>query len=103
MARVLIGTSGWHYESWRGPFFPKGLPLKQQLEYYSRHFETTELNGVFYRTPSFDAVEGFEIHYPLEAAVGQFGQQPRPDRGAAEIVGRQGWPGAVSAAAEFRG
>lgn len=23
MARVLIGTSGWHYESWRGPFFPR--------------------------------------------------------------------------------
>jgi D-arabinose 1-dehydrogenase-like Zn-dependent alcohol dehydrogenase len=31
MARVLIGTSGWHYNSWRGPFFPKGLPLKCQL------------------------------------------------------------------------
>jgi len=24
MARAfLIGTSGWHYASWRGPFFPK--------------------------------------------------------------------------------
>jgi glycine/D-amino acid oxidase-like deaminating enzyme len=31
MAKVLIGTSGWHYDSWRGPFFPKGLPLKNQL------------------------------------------------------------------------
>src|SRR6185437_5334626 len=57
MARVLIGTSGWHYESWRGPFFPKGLPLKEQLEHYSEQFETTELNGVFYRTPSLDAVK----------------------------------------------
>jgi uncharacterized protein YecE (DUF72 family) len=60
MARVLIGTSGWHYESWRGPFFPKGLPLKKQLEYYSRQFETTELNGVFYRTPSLEAVKGWQ-------------------------------------------
>ena len=59
MARVLIGTSGWHYESWRGPFFPKGLPLKKQLEYYSGQFGTTELNGVFYRTPSFEAVKGW--------------------------------------------
>jgi uncharacterized protein YecE (DUF72 family) len=59
MARVLIGTSGWHYESWRGPFFPKGLPLKKQLEYYSQQFDTTELNGVFYRTPSFEAVKGW--------------------------------------------
>jgi uncharacterized protein YecE (DUF72 family) len=26
MARVLAGTSGWSYASWRGPFFPTGLP-----------------------------------------------------------------------------
>src|SRR4051794_7365973 len=56
MARVLIGTSGWHYDSWRGPFFPKGLPLKEQLPYYASQFSTTELNGVFYRTPTVEAV-----------------------------------------------
>jgi uncharacterized protein YecE (DUF72 family) len=56
MARVLIGTSGWHYESWRGPFFPGGLRGKDQLQYYASQFRTTELNGVFYRTPSLDAV-----------------------------------------------
>jgi uncharacterized protein YecE (DUF72 family) len=59
MARVLIGTSGWHYDSWRGPFFPKGLPLKEQLPYYSSQFWTTELNGVFYRTPTPQAVTGW--------------------------------------------
>ena len=52
MARVLIGTSGWHYNSWRGPFFPKGLPIKYQLQYCASQFPTTELNGVFYRTPA---------------------------------------------------
>jgi uncharacterized protein YecE (DUF72 family) len=57
MARVLIGTSGWHYDSWKGPFFPKGLPLKQQLAYYASRFQTTELNGVFYRTPTTLAVK----------------------------------------------
>jgi uncharacterized protein YecE (DUF72 family) len=56
MVRVLIGTSGWHYDSWRGPFFPTGLALKDQLKYYSTQFYTTELNGVFYRTPSLDTV-----------------------------------------------
>src|ERR1700716_1794511 len=56
MARVLIGTSGWHYDSWRGPFFPKGLPIKHQLQYYASQFATTELNGVFYRTPTPEAV-----------------------------------------------
>jgi uncharacterized protein YecE (DUF72 family) len=56
MARILIGTSGWHYDSWRGPFFPKRLPLKHQLQYYASQFPTTELNGVFYRTPTPEAV-----------------------------------------------
>src|SRR6201747_388137 len=51
MARVLIGTSGWHYDSWRGPFFPTGLPLKEQLQFYASQFPSAELNGVFYRTP----------------------------------------------------
>jgi uncharacterized protein YecE (DUF72 family) len=56
MARVFIGTSGWHYQSWRGVFFPKGLPVKNQLQYYASQFSTTELNSVFYRTPTREAV-----------------------------------------------
>src|SRR3979409_781293 len=59
MARVLIGTSGWHYDSWRGPFFPKGLPIKNQLQYYASQFATAELNGVFYRTPTPEAVRSW--------------------------------------------
>lgn len=59
MARILIGTSGWYYDSWRGPFFPQGLPLKDQLRYYAGQFPTTELNGVFYRTPTEAAVESW--------------------------------------------
>jgi uncharacterized protein YecE (DUF72 family) len=61
MARVLIGTSGWHYDSWRGPFFPKGLPLKSQLQFYASQFSSAELNGVFYRTPTPEAVENWRI------------------------------------------
>ncbi|MDQ8729493.1 DUF72 domain-containing protein [Bradyrhizobium sp. LHD-71] len=56
MARILIGTSGWHYASWRGPFFPPKLMVKHQLQYYATQFSTAELNGVFYRTPSKESV-----------------------------------------------
>jgi uncharacterized protein YecE (DUF72 family) len=59
MARVLVGTSGWHYDSWRGPFFPKRLPLKSQLQFYASQFPTAELNGVFYRTPTPAAVQSW--------------------------------------------
>jgi uncharacterized protein YecE (DUF72 family) len=60
MPRVLIGTSGWHYDSWRGPFFPAAFPLKHQLQYYASQFPTTELNGVFYRTPTHAAVQSWK-------------------------------------------
>ncbi|MBR0698197.1 DUF72 domain-containing protein [Bradyrhizobium lablabi] len=59
MACVRIGTSGWHYASWRGLFFPKNLRLKDQLPYYAGQFSTTELNGVFYRTPTREAVSNW--------------------------------------------
>ena len=60
MERVLIGTSGWHYDSWRGPFYPAGLPIKAQIQYYASQFEAAELNGVFYRTPTPDAVRSWK-------------------------------------------
>ena len=59
MARVLIGTSGWSYDSWRGAFFPKGLLIRHQLPYYVSQFDTAELNGVFYRTPTEEAVRSW--------------------------------------------
>jgi uncharacterized protein YecE (DUF72 family) len=57
MVSIRIGTSGWHYDSWRGPFFPPNLMVKHQLQYYATQFDTTELNGVFYRTPTLKAVQ----------------------------------------------
>src|SRR5690349_18793721 len=59
MARVFIGTSGWSYSSWRGPFFPKEVMIKHHLQYYATQFCSTELNGVFYRTPSLEAVRAW--------------------------------------------
>ena len=60
MARVFIGASGWHYDLWRGSFYPAGLPIKVQLQDYASQFQTAELNGVFYRTPTPDAVRSWK-------------------------------------------
>lgn len=46
--RVRIGISGWTYAPWRGVFYPKALPQKQELAYASRQFGTIEINGTFY-------------------------------------------------------
>ncbi len=47
----LIGTSGWHYDHWRGNFYPGKLPKKNWLAYYSGQFPTVEINASFYRLP----------------------------------------------------
>src|SRR5436190_803028 len=47
-----IGTSGWHYDHWRGPFYPAGLPASRMLSHYLQFFDTVELNNTFYRLPS---------------------------------------------------
>ena len=54
-----IGTSGWHYHSWWGPFFPEGLRKKDALGYYVTRFNACELNAPFYRTPTIEAVQGW--------------------------------------------
>jgi uncharacterized protein YecE (DUF72 family) len=48
---IRIGTSGWHYPHWRGPFYPEDLAASKMLEFYARHFDTVELNNSFYQLP----------------------------------------------------
>ncbi len=50
-AAVHIGTSGWHYQHWRGAFYPQKLPASKMLEHYTGFFDTVELNNTFYRLP----------------------------------------------------
>lgn len=49
---VFIGTSGWHYPHWRGPFYPAELPAREWLSFYAQRFETVEINNSFYRLPA---------------------------------------------------
>ncbi len=52
---IRIGTSGWHYKHWVGPFYPPKLPASKMLEFYRERFDTVELNNSFYRLPSAEA------------------------------------------------
>ena len=50
--RVHIGTSGWNYKHWKGPFYPSDLPAKQWFSYYAGKFHTVEINNSFYQLPA---------------------------------------------------
>jgi uncharacterized protein YecE (DUF72 family) len=66
MPKCWIGTSGWTYDGWRGPFYPKDVAKKNWLAFYASQFPTTEINGSFYRTPSLAAVEAWREQTPRE-------------------------------------
>ena len=48
LGRARVGISGWRYPPWRGIFYPKGLPQRDELAFASRAVATIELNGSFY-------------------------------------------------------
>lgn len=49
---VYVGTSGYSYEDWVGPFYPPGTPSQRFLDYYAREFACVEVNYTYYRMPN---------------------------------------------------
>ena len=54
-----VGTSGWSYANWKGPFYPAGLKQRDWLPHYAEHFRTVELNASFYRLPPEAMLKGW--------------------------------------------
>jgi uncharacterized protein YecE (DUF72 family) len=49
---ILIGTSGFSYDDWKGYFYPADLKRGEMLSFYARRFRTVEINSSYYRVPS---------------------------------------------------
>lgn len=58
---IHIGTSGWHYDHWKGPFYPVALPSDKMLGFYAGQFRTAEINNTFYQLPSADTGGGTNV------------------------------------------
>jgi uncharacterized protein YecE (DUF72 family) len=63
---VHIGCSGWNYASWRGSFYPPGLPPSRWLRSYAERFSTVEVNATFYRLPTRKAVAAWAEQTPRD-------------------------------------
>jgi len=61
---IRIGTSGWHYDHWRGAFYPQDLPKSRWFEHYAQHFDTVEVNNTFYQLPKTTTVENWREKAP---------------------------------------
>ncbi len=49
---IHVGTSGWTYDDWSGPFYPEDVKGAERLEFYAGKFDTVEVNATFYRLPT---------------------------------------------------
>lgn len=56
MGTTYIGTSGWSYDDWIGPFYPKGIKKGKMLDFYVKEFNLVEINSTFYSLPNKYAV-----------------------------------------------
>jgi uncharacterized protein YecE (DUF72 family) len=61
---VLVGTSGYSYKEWKGPFYPEKLPASGFLRYYGERLSTVEINNTFYRMPTAKLVQGWAEEVP---------------------------------------
>jgi len=41
---IHIGTSGYSYQDWKGPFYPENIKDNEMLEFYANDFRATEIN-----------------------------------------------------------
>ncbi len=86
-----VGTSGFAFKEWKGPFYPAKLPDKGMLAYYASQFQTVEINNTFYRMPreknlldwAAEVPEGFQFAIKASMRITHHAQL----RDAGELVG----------------
>jgi len=64
MGEIRLGTSGWSYREWVGPFYPDSKT--RMLSHYSQVFRTVEIDSTFYSYPSRGTVFGWLRYTPKD-------------------------------------
>jgi uncharacterized protein YecE (DUF72 family) len=59
-----LGTQGFTYPSWVGPFYAPGTRSSAFLEHYAAQFDTVELDTTFYAIPRASTVAGWRERTP---------------------------------------
>ena len=63
---LRLGTQGFAFDDWVGPFYPPGTRSSDYLEAYARHFSTVEIDSTFYGPPRPAAVDGWAARTPID-------------------------------------
>ena len=72
--RLSVGTSGYSYKGWKGPFYPEKLPAKDMLGWYAERLPAVEINNTFYRLPKASVLQSWgeqvpaSFHFAIKAS-----------------------------------
>ena len=61
---ISIGTSGYSFADWVGPFYPPGTRSGEFLGYYATQFDCVEVNSTYYGIPAPRVLESMEKKTP---------------------------------------
>lgn len=59
-----IGTSGWQYQHWKGPFYAQGTASGDMLARYAEQLSAVEVNAFFYGLPDAESVASWRDTVP---------------------------------------
>lgn len=59
MTSLRLGTCGWNYDAWVGPFYPAGTRPVDFLATYAHAFNTVEIDSTFYAIPAAKTVRAW--------------------------------------------
>ncbi len=59
-----IGTQGWNYDGWVGPFYPRGTRSAEFLDLYTRIFDSVEIDSSFYAIPPESSIQSWYKRAP---------------------------------------
>jgi uncharacterized protein YecE (DUF72 family) len=103
-SNILVGTSGYSFADWEGPFYPPGTRSGEMFDRYVEHFATVEVNYTFYRMPTARTMaslvrrspEGFDAwvkanqeitHHGRRELAGEFMDNIQPLTDAGKLAG----------------
>ena len=62
---LRLGTQGFAYKDWLGVFYPDPTPTSEYLSFYSRVFDTVELDTTFYGPPRPETLRAWRDSTPV--------------------------------------
>ena len=63
---LFIGTCGFSYKDWVGPFYPYGMKPTDMLQFYAERFHAVEIDSTYYAIPKAQLFEGMDRRTPAD-------------------------------------